>query len=92
MKNLSPRTKVKTSRRKMARRTRISKRKIGVTRAKERVLPLNKAKNSLTTGYFICNGPHRAKDCPKPEKLNAMVVAYERVQFDEGVPKRVNPL
>ena len=33
-------------RRKIARRIRISRRKIGVIRAKERVLPLNKAKNS----------------------------------------------
>ena len=45
-KNVSPRTKAKTSRRKMARRTRISRRKIGVTRAKKRVLPLNKTKNN----------------------------------------------
>ena len=46
MRNVSPRTKAKTSRRKMARRAKISKRKIEVTRAKERVLPLNKAKNN----------------------------------------------
>ena len=46
MKNVSSRTKAKTSRRKIARRIRISRRKIGVIKAKERVLPLNKAKNS----------------------------------------------
>ena len=46
MKNVSPRTKAKTSKRKMARRIRISRRKIGVTRVKERVLPFNKVKNS----------------------------------------------
>ena len=45
-KNLSPRTKAKTSRRKMARRTRINRRKTGITRVKERVLTFNKAKNS----------------------------------------------
>ena len=45
-KNVSPRTKAKTSRRKMARRTRINRRKFGVIRAKERVPPLNKTKNN----------------------------------------------
>ena len=40
-------TQAKTSKRKMARRIRISKRKIVITRARGRVLPLNKAKKSL---------------------------------------------
>ena len=44
-KNTSPRIKAKTSRRMIARR-RISRRKIGITRARERVLPLNQAKNN----------------------------------------------
>ena len=44
--NVSLRTKAKTSRKKIARRTRISKRKIGVTKANERVLPLNKVKKN----------------------------------------------
>ena len=46
----------------------------------------------MNAGYFICNGPHRAKDCPKLEKLNAMVAEDERGQSDEEVPSRVNPL
>ena len=46
----------------------------------------------MNAGYFICNGPHRAKDCPKPEKLNAMVAEDEKGQSDEEVPSRVNPL
>ena len=44
--NVSLRTKAKTSRKKIARRTRISRRKIGVTKANERVLPLNKVKKN----------------------------------------------
>ena len=39
----------------------------------------SKEQPKLNAGCFICNGPHRARDCPKHEKLNAMVVAYERV-------------
>ena len=46
----------------------------------------------MNAGYFICNDPHRAKDCPKPEKLNAMVAEDEKGQSDEEVPSRVNPL
>ena len=52
----------------------------------------SKEQSKLNAGYFICNGPHRAKDCPKPEKLNAMVAEDERGQSDEEVPNRVNPL
>ncbi|KAK9151489.1 hypothetical protein Syun_009798 [Stephania yunnanensis] len=35
-------------------------------------------------GCFICDGPHVAKDCPKREKLNAIVVDEQEV--------RMNPL
>ena len=28
-------------------------------------------------GCFICNGPHRARECPKGEKLNALVAGDE---------------
>lgn len=28
---------------------------------------------TTNSGSFICNGPHRAKDCPKREKLSALV-------------------
>ena len=56
MKNVSPRTKANRSRKMMARR-RISKRKIGVTRVRERVLPLNQARNSpslmLVTSFVM---------------------------------------
>ena len=30
----------------------------------------SKEQPELNAGCFICNGPHRAKDCPKCEKLN----------------------
>ena len=53
----------------------------------------NKPKN--TSGCFICNGPHRARDCPKKEKINAFV--SETSQEDAGndidaVSSRMAPL
>jgi len=37
-----------------------------------------KQPNKNNNGCFICNSPHRAKDCPKNEKLNAIsTVAVE---------------
>ncbi|RVW30894.1 Transposon Tf2-12 polyprotein [Vitis vinifera] len=44
------------------------------------------------TGCFICNGPHRAKDCPKREKLSALVTADDKGDSDPNTPPRVNPL
>ena len=44
------------------------------------------------TGCFICNGPHRAKDCPKREKLSALVTADDKGDSDLDTPPRVNPL
>ena len=38
-------------------------------------------------GYFICNGPHRAKDSSKKEKLNALVVEEE----SDDNESKVNP-
>ena len=46
----------------------------------------------MNAGCFICNGPHRASDSLKREKLNTMVAKDERGQSDEKVPNRVNPL
>ncbi|RVX03852.1 Transposon Tf2-2 polyprotein [Vitis vinifera] len=43
-------------------------------------------------GCFICNGPHRAKDCPKREKLSALVTAEDKGDSDPETPPRVNPL
>ena len=43
-------------------------------------------------GCFICNGPHRAKDCPKSEKLSALVTVDDKASTDSYSPSRVNPL
>ena len=43
-------------------------------------------------GCFICNGPHRAKDCPKREKLSALVTADDKANTNSDSPSRVNPL
>ena len=43
-------------------------------------------------GCFICNGPHRAKDCLKREKLSALVTADDKASTDSDSPSRVNPL
>ena len=43
-------------------------------------------------GCFICKGPHRAKDCPKREKLTTLITAYEKASIDSNSPSRVNPL
>ena len=42
-------------------------------------------------GCFICNGPHRAKDYPKIEKLSALVTADDKGDSHPDTP-RVNPL
>ena len=52
----------------------------------------SKEQPKLNASYFIYNCPHRARDYPKGEKLNAMVAKDERGQSDEIVPSRVNPL
>ena len=52
----------------------------------------SKEQPKLNAGCFIYNGPHRAKDCPKREKLNAMVAENGGGQSDEKVPSKMNPL
>ena len=50
-----------------------------------------KGTSSQTTrpsGCFICDGPHRARDCPKKEKLNALMTEDSEVE----IPIRANPL
>ncbi|KAL0352295.1 UNVERIFIED_CONTAM: hypothetical protein Scaly_1618200 [Sesamum calycinum] len=39
------------------------------------------------SGCFIGGGPHRARDCPKKEKLSALIAGDEQAE-----PSRVNPL
>ena len=38
----------------------------------------SKEQPKLNAGCFICNDFHRARDCPRREKLNAMVAEDER--------------
>ena len=40
---------------------------------KGKVKVLDKPPNKTNLGCFICNGPNRARECPKKEKLNAFV-------------------
>lgn len=40
-------------------------------------------------GCFICDGPHRVRDCSKCEKLATLV---SEAGSDLEVPTRVNPL
>lgn len=42
-----------------------------------------------TTGCFICNGPHWARECPKREKLATLVTEGDS---DSDPPSRINPL
>ena len=43
------------------------------------------------SGCYICDGPHRATNCPKKEKLNA-IIAEDGVNSGSEVPTRANPL
>ena len=49
-----------------------------------------------SSGCFICDGPHRARECPKREKLNALVKETEgessKVSEAEAAAARMNPL
>ncbi|KAL5810667.1 hypothetical protein ACOSQ4_027235 [Xanthoceras sorbifolium] len=46
---------------------------------------------SKTQGCFICNGSHRARDCPKKEKINALI-SQDVGDSDDAGPSQVNPL
>ena len=53
-----------------------------------------RATSSQTTrpsGCFICDGPHRARDCPKNEKLNALR-AEDGEDSGAEAPTRASPL
>ena len=43
------------------------------------------------SGCYICYGPHRARDCQKKEKPNA-IIAEDRENSGSEVPTRANPL
>lgn len=52
-----------------------------------------RARERQTLALSFANGPHRAKDCPKREKLSALVAeGAKEVESDSESPTRVNPL
>jgi hypothetical protein len=53
---------------------------------------VDKQPNKTNLGCFICNGPHRARDCPKKEKLNALVAEESHEGAGGETQARVNPL
>jgi hypothetical protein len=53
---------------------------------------VDKQPNKTNLGCFICNGPHRTRDCPKKEKLNALVAEESHEGASGETQARVNPL
>ena len=49
------------------------------------------SQTTRSSRYYICDGPHRARDCPKKEKLNALM-AEDGEDNGAEVPTRANPL
>ena len=98
MRSESPKTKAKTSRRKMARRIRIriNKRKIGVTSplSRERVLSPNKEKNnqSLMQAISYAMGLTEQETTLNVRNLMSWLLKMTKGRSDEEVPNRVNPL
>ncbi|OIT07468.1 hypothetical protein A4A49_63000, partial [Nicotiana attenuata] len=43
---------------------------------------MSKEKGSKFSGCFLCDGPHRARDCPKKAVLNAMTAADKRAALE----------
>ena len=46
---------------------------------------------TMSLGCFICDGPHRARDCLKKEKLNA-IIAKDGENNETKALTRANPL
>jgi hypothetical protein len=53
---------------------------------------VDKQPNKTNLGCFICNGPHRARECPKKEKLNALVAEESHEGVGGETQARVNSL
>ncbi|GAV57425.1 hypothetical protein CFOL_v3_00962 [Cephalotus follicularis] len=67
------------------------KKKQSFTKEKQTKYEGQGSKSKFSSGCFLCDGTHRARDCPRKEKLNALV-AGELGSFepDEEGPIRVN--
>ena len=48
------------------------------------------SKTTRSSGCYICDGSHQARDCPRKEKLNA-ILAEEGENNGSKVPTRANP-
>ncbi|KAJ4723357.1 hypothetical protein OWV82_006740 [Melia azedarach] len=79
-------------------RTFVDKRKTGTSNQKNGTFEGESSKTKpvekKSFGCFICNGPHRARECPKREQLNVMVMEEEASKtkaVSESV-QRLNPL
>ncbi|KAJ4716602.1 hypothetical protein OWV82_011594 [Melia azedarach] len=79
-------------------RTFADKRKTGTSNQKNGTFEGESSKTKpvekKSFGCFICNGPHRARECPKREQLNVMVMEEEASKtkaVSESV-QRLNPL
>ena len=64
----------------------------GETTPAQGVEKSNTRQTTNVVGCFICNGPYRAKDCPKKERLNALVAEEESEGSELEVTPRMNPL
>ncbi|GAV73841.1 gag-asp_proteas domain-containing protein [Cephalotus follicularis] len=49
------------------------KKKESFTKEKQTKYEGQGSKSKFSSGCFLCDGPHRARDCPRKEKLNALV-------------------
>ncbi|KAJ8627562.1 hypothetical protein MRB53_020873 [Persea americana] len=48
--------------------------------------------STANSGCFICQGPHRARECPKKEKLNALVAANEQGEWESVTTGEEDPI
>ncbi|GAV79110.1 gag-asp_proteas domain-containing protein [Cephalotus follicularis] len=69
------------------------KKKESFTKEKQMKYEGQGSKSKFSSRCFLCDGPHRARDCPRKEKLNALVAGDmgSSEPYGKG-PTRVNPI